>query len=122
MEDLYIYKTIKEYYSRRGIIMPRKILSLLENAEPYLKDISDFLEELHLECTVVIPTGATRQFEFMRTIDNYIIAFDLDCGSGKEFWFIVKSDHYVFPEHDPRWLPINSIELLRKRFNSWVEQ
>ena len=85
MEDLYIYKQIKEYYALKGEPVPKVAFSLLKKVEPYLKDISDFLEELHLECTVVIPTGVTRQFEFMRAIDNYIIAFDLDCGPGKEF-------------------------------------
>ena len=88
MEDLYIYKTIKEYYSIRKENIPEKVLSLLKNIEPYLKDVSDFLEELQLECSIVMPEDITFQFfqfEFERIINNYKITFRLDCDLEQEF-------------------------------------
>lgn len=122
MEDLYIYKTIKEYYSIRKENVPEKVLSLLKNVEPYLKDISDFLEELQLECSVVIPEGITYQFEFERIINNYKITFRLDCDLDQEFWFTIEdiNNNYIFPEYR-RWLLVKSIDSMRKQLSDWTD-
>ena len=123
MKDLYIYKTIKEYYSIKKENVPKKVLSLLKNIEPYLKDISDFLEELQLKCSVAIPDGNTFQFEFERIINNYKITFRLDCDLEQEFWFTIEdinNNNYIFPEYR-RWLPVKSIDLMRKQLSDWID-
>lgn len=79
MDDLYIYKIVEEYYSIKKEKIPKKVLSLLKRVEPYLKDVSDFLEELQLWCSAVILKGVTHQFEFKRAINNYKATFGLDC-------------------------------------------
>ena len=79
MDDLYIYKIVEEYYSVKNEKIPKKVLSLLKRVEPYLKDISDFLEELQLECSAVVPKSIMHQFEFKRAINNYKVTFGLDC-------------------------------------------
>ena len=79
MDDLYIYKIVEEYFFNKKEKIPKKVLSLLKRVEPYLKDISDFLEELQLECSVAIPSNVTHQFEFRRAINNYKVALGLDC-------------------------------------------
>ena len=120
MEDLYIYKTIKDYYLLKSKNIPQATLSLLKNIEEYLKDISDFLEELQLECSVVIPKGVTHQFEFKRIINNYKATFGLDCVA-KEFWFsIIDASHCVFPEHAVHWISANNVELLRAQLSDWI--
>lgn len=123
MENLYIYKTTKEYYSIRKENVPEKVLSLLKNVEPYLKDISDFLEELQLECSIVMPEGNTHQFEFERIINNYKITFRLDCDLEQEFWFTIEdinNNNYIFPEYR-RWLPVKSIDSMCKQLSDWTD-
>ena len=126
MEDLYIYKTIKEYYSIRKENIPEKVLSLLKNIEPYLKDVSDFLEELQLECSIVMPEDITFQFfqfEFERIINNYKITFRLDCDLEQEFWFTIEdinNNNYIFPEYR-RWLLVKSIDSMRKQLRDWTD-
>ena len=122
MEELYIYKIVEEYFFNKKEKIPKKVLSLLKNTEPYLKDISDFLEELQLECSVVVPKSVIHQFEFKRIINNYKATFGLDCVA-EEFWFsLADASHSVFPDRAVHWLPINSVELLRKQLNEWAEQ
>lgn len=121
MEDLYIYKIIEEYFFNKKEKIPKKVLSLLKMVEPYLKDISDFLEELQLECSVVILKGVTHQFEFKRIINNYKATFGLDCVA-KEFWFsICDASHCVFPDHAVHWISAYNVELLRKQLSDWID-
>ena len=123
MEDLYIYKTIKDYYSIRKENVPEKVLSLLKNIEPYLKDVSDFLEELQLECSIVMPEGITCQFEFERIINNYKITFRLDCDLEQEFWFTIEdinNNNYIFPEYRP-WILIKHIDSMRQQLRDWID-
>ena len=121
MDDLYIYKIVEEYYSVKNEKIPKKVLSLLKRVEPYLKDISDFLEELQLECSVVIPKGVTHQFEFKRIINNYKATFGLDCVA-EEFWFsIADARHCVFPDHAVHWISTHNVELLHKQLNDWID-
>lgn len=123
MEDLYIYKTIKDYYLLKSENIPQNTLSLLKNIESYLKDISDFLEELQLECSVARPTSITCQFEFERIINNYKITFRLDCDLEQEFWFTIEdinNNNYIFPEYR-RWLPVKSIDSMRKQLLDWTD-
>ena len=122
MEDLYIYKIVEEYYSIRKEKIPKEVLSLLKRVEPYLKDISNFLEELQLECSVVIPKGVTHQFEFKRAINNYKATFGLDCVA-EEFWFTIEdinNNNYIFPEYR-RWLLVKSIDSMRKQLSDWTD-
>lgn len=122
MKDLYIYKIVEEYFFNKKEKIPGVVLSLLERVEPYLKDISDFLEELQLECSLVMLEGIAYQFEFERIINNYKITFRLDCDLGQEFWFsIVDASHYVFPDHAEHWTSIHNVELLRKQLNDWID-
>lgn len=121
MDDLYIYKIVEEYYSIKNEKIPKKVLSLLKRVEPYLKDISDFLEELQLECYVTIPKGVTHQFEFKRAINNYKVTFGLDCVA-EEFWFsIADASHCVFPDHAVHWTSTHNVELLRKQLSDWID-
>ena len=121
MEDLYIYKTIKEYYSIRKENVPEKVLSLLKNIEPYLKDISDFLEALHLQCEGVFPDGFIRQFEFRCTETNYMIWLALDCKE-RTFYFSIKinnSDWSVY--HTNNWVDLSNIKQEIENFKKWIE-
>lgn len=123
MKDLYIYKIVEEYYSIRKENVPKKVLSLLKRVEPYLKDISDFLEELQLECSVVMLESITFQFEFEHIINNYKITFRLDCNLEQEFWFTIediKNNNYIFPEYR-RWLLVKSIDSMRKQLSDWTD-
>lgn len=128
MDDLYIYKTIKEYYSIRKENVPKKVLSLLKNVEPYLKDISYFLEALHLQCEEAVPYGYACQFEFRRTETNYEIRLGLDC-EDSTFYFSIRinnSDwsayhtvHTVY--HTDYWVDLSNIKQEIENFKKWVE-
>lgn len=123
MEDLYIYKIIEEYFFNKKEKIPGTTLSLLKNIEPYLKDVSDFLKELQLECSIVMPEGITYQFEFERIINNYKITFRLDCDLEQEFWFTIEdinNNNYIFPEYR-RWLLVKSIDSIRKQLLDWTD-
>ena len=123
MEDLYIYKIIEEYFFNKKEKIPGTTLSLLKRVEPYLKDVSDFLKELQLECSIVMPEGITYQFEFERIINNYKITFRLDCDLEQEFWFTIEdinNNNYIFPEYR-RWLPVKSIDSMRKQLRDWTD-
>ena len=123
MEDLYIYKTIKDYYLLKSENIPQNILSLLKNIESYLKDISDFLEGLQLECSVAMPEGITYQFEFERIINNYKITFRLDCDLEQEFWFTIEdinNNNYIFPEYKT-WILVERIDLIRTQLSDWTD-
>ena len=124
MEDLYIYKIIEKYFFNKKEKIPGVVLSLLKNIEPYLKDVSDFLEELQLECPIVMPDGNISQFEFERIINNYKITFRLDCDLEQEFWFTIEdinnNNNYIFPEYR-RWLPVKSIDSMRKQLSDWTD-
>ena len=121
MEELYIYKIVEEYFFNKKEKIPKKALSLLKNVEPYLKDISDFLEELQLECYIVIPKSIVRQFEFKRIINNYKATFGLDCVA-EEFWFsIADASHSVFPDRAVHWMSTHNVELLRKQLSDWAD-
>ena len=123
MEDLYIYKTIKDYYLLKSENIPQNILSLLKNIESYLKDISDFLEELQLECSVAMPEGITYQFEFERIINNYKVTFRLDCDLEQEFWFTIEdinNNNYIFPEYKT-WILVERIDLIRTQLSDWTD-
>lgn len=122
MEDLYIYKIVEEYFFNKKEKIPVVILSLLKNIEPYLKDVSDFLEELQLECSIVMPKGAIRQFEFKHIINNYEVKFGLDCVA-KEFWFSIEdinNNNYIFPAYRS-WLLVKSIDSMRKQLSDWTD-
>lgn len=121
MEDLYIYKTIKDYYLLKSENIPQNILSLLKNIESYLKDISDFLDALHLQCEGVFPDGFIRQFEFRRTEANYMIWLTLNCKE-RTFYFAIKinnSDRSVY--HTNYWVDLSNIKQEIKKFKKWVE-
>lgn len=121
MDDLYIYKIVEEYYSIKNEKIPGAALSLLKRVEPYLKDVSDFLEELQLECSIVMPKSIIHQFEFERIINNYKIKFGLDCVA-EEFWFsIADASHSVFPDHAVHWISTHNVELLRKQLSDWID-
>lgn len=121
MEDLYIYKTIKDYYLLKSENIPQNTLSLLKNIESYLKDISDFLDALHLQCEGVFPDGFIRQFEFRRTEANYRIRLNLDCKE-RTFYFSIKinnSDWSVY--HTNHWVDLSNIKQEIEKFKKWVE-
>ena len=123
MEDLYIYKIIKEYYSLGKKTVPKVALSLLKRVEPYLKDVSDFLEELQLDCSTAMPEGITYQFEFERIINNYKITFRLDCDLEQEFWFTIEdinNNNYIFPEYKT-WILVERIDLIRTQLSDWTD-
>ena len=123
MKDLYIYKIVEKYFFNRKEKIPGVVLSLLKNVKPYLNDVSDFLEELQLECSIVMPEGITYQFEFERIINNYKITFRLDCDLEQEFWFTIEdinNNNYIFPEYR-RWIPVESIDSMRKQLSDWTD-
>ena len=123
MKDLYIYKIVEKYFFNRKEKIPGVVLSLLKNVKPYLNDVSDFLEELQLECSIVMLEGITYQFEFERIINNYKITFRLDCDLEQEFWFTIEdinNNNYIFPEYR-RWIPVESIDSMRKQLSDWTD-
>ena len=52
MNDLYIYKTIEDYFYSYNQDIDKKALNKLENVSSHIEDISNFLEELHLSCVI----------------------------------------------------------------------
>ena len=121
MEDLYIYKIVEEYFFNRKEKIPGTTLSLLKNVEPYLKDISDFLEELQLECSAARPTSITCQFEFERIINNYKVTFSLDCEE-MTFYFSIKiKNNFRIVYHTDYWVDLFNIKQEIENFKKWVE-
>lgn len=121
MEDLYIYRTIKDYYLLKSENIPQNTLSLLKNIESYLKDISDFLEELQLECSAARPTSITRQFEFERIINNYKATFELDCEE-MTFYFSIKiKNNFRTVYHTDYWVELSNIKQEIENFKKWTE-
>lgn len=121
MEDLYIYKTIKDYYLLKSENIPQNILSLLKNIESYLKDISDFLDALHLQCKGVFPDGYTHQFEFRCAETNYMIWLALNCKK-RIFCFSIRinnSDWSVY--HTNHWVDLSNIKQEIEKLKKWVE-
>lgn len=121
MEDLYIYKTIKDYYLLKSENIPQNTLSLLKNIESYLKDISDFLDVLHLQCEEVVSYGYTREFEFGRTETNYRIRLALDC-KDSAFYFSIRINNGDWsPYHTDYWVDLSNIKQEIENFKKWVE-
>lgn len=124
MKDLYIYKIIKDYYllkSKNIKNIPQGTLSLLKNIESYLKDISDFLDALHLQCEEVVPAGFACQFEFGRTETNYRIRLLLDC-EDRTFYFSIKvNNDYRDVYHTDYWVELSNIKQEIENFKKWVE-
>lgn len=121
MEDLYIYKTIKDYYLLKSENIPQNILSLLKNIESYLKDISDFLDVLHLQCEGVFSDGVPCQFEFWRTEANYRIRLALDC-KDRTFYFSIKiKNNFRAVYHTDYWVDLSNIKQEIEKFKKWVE-
>lgn len=121
MEDLYIYKTIKDYYLLKSKNIPQNTLSLLKNIESYLKDVSDFLEELQLECFAVIPKAVTHQFEFWRTETNYRISLYLDCKDSTFYFFIKTNNSRGAVYHTDYWVELSNIKQEIENFKKWTE-
>ena len=120
MEDLYIYKTIKDYYLLKSENIPQNTLSLLKNIESYLKDISDFLYALHLQCEGVFPDGRIHQFEFWRTEANYRIRLDLNC-KDSTFYFFIKTNNNWTAYRTDYWVDLSNIKQEIENFKKWVE-
>lgn len=125
MKDLYIYKTIKDYYLLKSENIPQNTLFLLKNIESYLKDISDFLGALHLQCEGVFPDGRSRQFEFGRTEIKYKIRLALDC-KDSTFFFAIKINNsdwsaYRSVYRTDYWVDLSNIKQEIENFKKWVE-
>lgn len=131
MNDLYIYKTIEDYfylhYSHNQDIDKKALvlaLDKLENVSSHIEDISNFLEELHLSCVIYYPYGATFNFEFCKIIDNsYQLFFDLDClNKGFRFYIDDARGSVVYlPSHRYTWHKITGLKQEIKKFNDWLE-
>ena len=119
MNDLYIYKTIEDYFYSYNQDIDKKALDKLENVSSHIEDISNFLEELHLSCVIYSLYGVTFDFEFCKIIDNsYQLFFDLDC-LNKRFRFYIEDARgsVVYPpSHRYTWHKITTIKQEIKKF------
>lgn len=124
MNDLYIYKTIEDYFYSHNQDIDKKALDKLENVSSHIEDISNFLDALHLQCEWVRPDGAAFNFEFCKIIDNsYQLFFDLDC-LNKAFRFFIEDAHgsVVYPpSYWYTWHKITRLKQEIKTFNDWLE-
>ena len=124
MQDLYIYKTIEDYFYSHYQNIDKKALDKLEKVSSHIEDISNFLEELHLSCVIYSPYGAAFNFEFYKIIDNsYQLFFDLDC-LNKGFRFYIKDARgsIVYPpSHQYTWHKIIGLKQEIKTFYDWLE-
>lgn len=124
MNDLYIYKTIEDYFYSHNQDIDKKALDKLENVSSHIEDISNFLEELHLSCVIYSPYGASFNFEFCKIIDNsYQLFFDLDClNKGFRFYIEDARARVVYPpSHRYTWHKITRLKQEIKKFNDWLE-
>ena len=124
MNDLYIYKTIEDYFYSHNQDIDKKALDKLENVSSHIEDISNFLEELHLSCVIYSPYGTAFNFEFCKIIDNsYQLFFDLDC-LNKAFRFYIEDARarIVYPpSHKYTWHKITGLKQEIKKFIDWLE-
>lgn len=124
MNDLYIYKTIEDYFYSHNQDIDKKALDKLENVSSHIEDISNFLEELHLSCVMYSPYGAAFNIEFCKIIDNsYQLFFDLDC-LNKGFRFFIEDAHgsVVYPSSRRyTWHKITGLKQEIKTFYDWLE-
>lgn len=135
MNNLYIYKTIEDYFYSHNQDIDKKALDKLENVSSHIEDISNFLEELHLSCVIYNPYGTASNviynpygtafnFEFCKIIDNsYQLFFDLDClNKGFRFYIEDARASVVYPpSHRYTWHKITRLKQEIKKFMDWLE-